>query len=70
MPATTILFGGNTCKPKFLFGKNHRNKIYFNPFPKYLLLAGFGNLAGDMEIWDMHKLKVVGKCNVIFSTSY
>ena len=63
MPATSVLFG-NDAKPKFLFGKNHRNKIMFNPFPKYLLLAGFGNLGGDMEIWDMDRLKSIGKCNV------
>ncbi len=63
MPASTLLFGSD-CKPKFIFGKNHRNKILFNPFPKYLLLAGFGNLGGDIEIWDMDRLKAIGKCNV------
>lgn len=62
MPATSVLFG-NDCKPKFIFGKNHRNKILFNPFPKYMCLAGFGNCAGDMEIWDMYKLKPIGKMN-------
>lgn len=62
MPAMTVLMDNNN-KPRFLFGKNHRNKILFNPFPKYLLLAGFGNLAGDMEIWDMDRLKSIGKCN-------
>lgn len=64
MPATSVLFGAD-CKAKFIFGKNHRNFIKFNPFPKYLLLAGFGNLGGDMEIWDMDRLKSLGKCNVI-----
>lgn len=62
MPASSVLFG-NDCKPKFIFGKNHRNHILFNPFPKYLMLAGFGNLSGDIEIWDMDRLKSIGKCN-------
>ena len=69
MPATTLLFENN-CKPKFIFGKNHRNLILFSPFPKYLLLAGFGNLGGDMEIWDMDRLKSIGKCNVIVKKNF
>ena len=68
MPATSVLFGADR-KPVFIFGKNHRNKILFNPFPKYLLLGGFGNLGGDIELWDIEKLKSIGKCNA-HSSSY
>jgi len=62
MPAISVLFSKEQT-PKFVFGKNHRNKILFNPFPKYLLIAGFGNLSGDIEIFDMKTFKSIAKCN-------
>ena len=63
MPAVSVLFGKD-CKPKFVFGKNHRNTIIFNPFPKYLCLAGFGNLSGEIEFWDLENLKSIGTAKV------
>ena len=62
MPAYSVLFGSDQA-PLFQFGRNHRNKIMFNPFNRYLLLAGFGNLGGDIELWDMNTHKSIGKCN-------
>jgi translation initiation factor 2A len=34
-----------------------RNEIYFNPQGNILLLCGFGNLPGSIEIWEIKKHK-------------
>ena len=52
MPAASVLFDKN-CKPFFEFGKHHRNKIIWSPMPRFLALGGFGNLSGEIEIWDV-----------------
>ena len=62
MPASAILYGSDN-KPKFIFGKKHRNKILFNPFSKYMCLSGFGNLKGDIDIWDLENFEKTGSCN-------
>ena len=63
MPAGSVLFD-NYCTPKFEFGKHHKNSIRWSPLSRFLCLAGFGNLAGDIEIWDVYALKKVGQCKV------
>jgi len=61
MPAGSILYS-NESVPKFEFGNHHRNTIKWNPFSRYVCLGGFGNLSGDMEIWDMTTLQKIGSC--------
>lgn len=34
-----------------LLEKSHRNTVKWNPFGNLVLLAGFGNLAGDMDVF-------------------
>merc|ERR1719409_829722 len=36
---------------KVLLEKAHRNTIRFNPFGSLVCIAGFGNLAGDMDFF-------------------
>lgn len=36
---------------KVLSEKAHRNSIKWNPFGSVVLVAGFGNLAGDMDFY-------------------
>jgi translation initiation factor 2A len=59
MPGGSVLFDSN-CVPKYEFGKHHRNTIRFSPDSKLLCLAGFGNLSGDIEIWDLSSFKKIG----------
>jgi translation initiation factor 2A len=61
MPANSVLFD-KMCKPRFEFGKHHRNTIRWSPLSRFLCLAGFGNLSGEIDIWDTTTLKLVGKC--------
>jgi len=36
------------------------NKVSWNPFSKLLFLGGFGNLGGDIEVWNALELKKIG----------
>lgn len=60
MPAKASLFNLK-CEPIYDFGTGPRNSIYYNPQGNILLLAGFGNLRGNVEIWDSNTKKIVGK---------
>lgn len=59
MPSKAVLFDqrGN---PFFDFGTSPRNFILFNPHGRLILIAGFGNLAGQVDIWDRKSLKKIG----------
>lgn len=59
MPALSSLHHGQTGQALFLFGNAHRNTVAWAPHGRFLLLAGFGNLAGGMGFWDRNKLKLI-----------
>jgi translation initiation factor 2A len=61
MPAKATLFDCK-CKPIYDFGSGPRNTVEWNPFSRFLILGGFGNLPGDIEFYDK---KADGKCKVI-----
>uniref|UniRef100_A0ABK9NC21 Eukaryotic translation initiation factor 2A n=2 Tax=Glossina morsitans morsitans TaxID=37546 RepID=A0ABK9NC21_GLOMM len=52
MPSKAALYNLG-CDVIFDFGKGPRNCAYFNPFGNLVVLAGFGNLPGNVEIWDV-----------------
>lgn len=54
MPSHAALFNLK-CDIIFDFGTGSRNSIYFNPYGNILLLTGFGNLRGYVEVWDTNK---------------
>lgn len=58
MPAKATLFNIK-CEPKFDFGTGPRNCVYFNSFGNLLLLGGFGNLRGKIEVWDTKGYKLI-----------
>mmetsp|Transcript_63018 Transcript_63018/g.142201 ORF Transcript_63018/g.142201 Transcript_63018/m.142201 type:complete len:631 (-) Transcript_63018:310-2202(-) len=62
MPAAATLYDLK-AKPVFSFGAAHRSVISFSPHGRFLCLAGFGNLAGDMDFWDVNKQKKMGSNN-------
>ncbi|CAI7786762.1 unnamed protein product, partial [Closterium sp. NIES-54] len=47
MPAKATLFD-NRCKPLFDFGSGPRNLVRWSPHSRFICLAGFGNLPGDV----------------------
>lgn len=44
----------------FEFGEAHRNVSCFSPHGRFLMIGGFGNLAGEMDFWDVYKKRKIG----------
>uniref|UniRef100_A0A1I8H2P4 Eukaryotic translation initiation factor 2A n=1 Tax=Macrostomum lignano TaxID=282301 RepID=A0A1I8H2P4_9PLAT len=69
MPAKTTVYNLR-CEPVFDFGTGPRNVTYFNPFGNILCLAGFGNLKGDVELWDFANKRLMAKLLVPDATQF
>lgn len=54
MPAKTTLFN-TRADAMHSFALGPRNTILFSPQGRFVLVAGFGNLAGQMDIYDLEK---------------
>ncbi|MCJ1432500.1 hypothetical protein MMC27_001857 [Xylographa pallens] len=54
MPAKTTIFN-TRAEPTHSFALAPRNTILFSPHGRFVLVAGFGNLAGQMDIYDLSK---------------
>ncbi|KAL8874471.1 MAG: hypothetical protein Q9174_000216 [Haloplaca sp. 1 TL-2023] len=54
MPAKATLFN-TRAKATYSFALGPRNTIIFSPHGRFVLIAGFGNLAGQMDIYDLDK---------------
>ncbi|RZC34495.1 eukaryotic translation initiation factor 2A, partial [Asbolus verrucosus] len=67
VPAKATIFNLK-CEPVFEFGSGSINSIYYNPQGNLILLGGFGNLRGHVEIWDAANRKLIGSCEAPDST--
>lgn len=64
MPAKVSLFN-NKCEVIYNFGdQGSFNEAAFNPFGNLLAVFGFGNLAGQLCIWDFEKKKLIANIKV------
>jgi len=54
MPAKTTIFN-HRAVAQHSFDLGPRNTIIFSPHGRFVIVAGFGNLAGDMDIYDLEK---------------
>lgn len=64
MPARASLFN-DKCEVVFNFGdEGSFNAATFSPFGNLLAIYGFGNLAGQLCIWDFDKKKLVSTLKV------
>ena len=54
MPAKTVIFNAR-AQPVHAFPLGPRNTVLFSPHGRFVLVAGFGNLAGQMDIYDLDK---------------
>ncbi|XP_021751808.1 eukaryotic translation initiation factor 2A-like [Chenopodium quinoa] len=59
MPAKATVFD-KKCNPLLELGSGPYNTIKWNPKGRFLCLAGFGNLPGDMAFWDCTEKKQLG----------
>ncbi|XP_037122739.1 eukaryotic translation initiation factor 2A isoform X2 [Syngnathus acus] len=69
MPAKATVFNLK-CDAVFDFGTGPRNAAYYSPQGHILVLAGFGNLRGQMEVWDIKKYKQVSKSQAADATHF
>ncbi|EGD78649.1 hypothetical protein PTSG_01627 [Salpingoeca rosetta] len=56
------------CKRVQDLGTGHRSMARFNPHGSVLALCGFGNLGGEVEIWDTDKWEKINRF-VAFNTT-
>lgn len=63
MPAKATLFN-NKCEVVFDYGTGPRNIAHFNPHGNILCLAGFGNLRGGLEMWNVQGKKMLSKFEI------
>lgn len=54
MPAKATVFN-DRATAKYSFPLGPRNTITFSPNARFVLVAGFGNLAGQIDVYDMEK---------------
>ncbi|KAI9847295.1 MAG: hypothetical protein M1837_002882 [Sclerophora amabilis] len=54
MPAKTTIFNSKAIATHS-FALKPRNTMLFSPHGRFVLVAGFGNLAGQMDIYDLEK---------------
>mmetsp|Transcript_18115 Transcript_18115/g.53560 ORF Transcript_18115/g.53560 Transcript_18115/m.53560 type:complete len:634 (-) Transcript_18115:27-1928(-) len=69
IPPTAALYNLE-AEQIYAFGNAHRNVACWAPHGRFLALAGFGNLAGDVDFWDRHKKKKVGSANIPCAVTY
>lgn len=69
MPAKVTLYSLK-CEPVFDFGTGPRNECCFNPQGNILCLAGFGNLQGNLEFWDMRQKKRIEQTQALDTTHF
>ncbi|KAJ7324780.1 hypothetical protein JRQ81_017800 [Phrynocephalus forsythii] len=69
MPAKATIFNLK-CDPVFDFGTGPHNAAYYSPQGHILVLAGFGNLSGQMDVWDVKNYKLIAKPQASDSTYF
>ena len=60
-PAKSTLFVASNCTPIREYGSGSINTIRWSPHGRFVMLGGFGNLAGELQFWDSFKFKLMGK---------
>ncbi|TPX63014.1 hypothetical protein PhCBS80983_g00066 [Powellomyces hirtus] len=68
MPAKATLFD-HRANAIYDFGSAARNTVKFNAHGRLLFIGGFGNLAGDMDIWDRKTFKKLATVHAANSSS-
>ncbi|CAI5727662.1 unnamed protein product [Hyaloperonospora brassicae] len=69
MPANATLYDSKAI-PVFEFAAAPRNHVSWNPHGRFLCLAGFGNLRGDMDFLERNKVKKMGSATLNSATTF
>ncbi|KAJ8445238.1 hypothetical protein Cgig2_024444 [Carnegiea gigantea] len=68
MPAKATVFD-KKCNPVLDLGSGPYNTVRWNPKGRFLCLAGFGNLPGDMAFWDCAEKQQLGTTKAEWSVT-
>ena len=72
MPAKCTIFDAKKCAATYELGAGPHNTIRWNPFGRFIMLAGFGNLPGDVKFYHRlfdGKFKLMGSCRAACSVT-
>ncbi|OTF83656.1 eukaryotic translation initiation factor 2A-like protein, partial [Euroglyphus maynei] len=69
MPALVTWYS-NRAEPMFSFGELPVNGIHVNPFGTLLALTGFGNLSGNVYVWNLKTKTLISNFKAIDTTYY
>lgn len=67
MPAKATIYNLKS-EPVFDFGIGPRNECHYSPVGDRLILCGFGNLQGMIEVWDLEQKREITKFQARDST--
>ena len=62
-PASVVLYN-NEGAEMYSLGNKYRNTIRFNELGTLVMIAGFGNLSGETDFWDIRTQKLIGSTKV------
>ncbi|KAI8897088.1 eukaryotic translation initiation factor eIF2A-domain-containing protein [Globomyces pollinis-pini] len=69
MPAKATLFDHRT-KPMYELGLGPRNTVRYSPTGRFFFVAGFGNLPGEMDIWERKSFKKIASVSASNSSAW
>ncbi len=58
-PSKAVIFS-TKCEEVYNFGEAPRNTVRWSPHARFLIIAGFGNLSGELSFWDRKTCKCLG----------
>jgi WD40 repeat protein len=61
LPSHTVVYDLKG-EPLIVVAKDHKNSVFWSPNGEFIAVAGFGNLNGEIQIWNLPKKSLLGKC--------
>ena len=61
MPAHTVIYSA-AGEPQLVVERSYKNSVFWSPNGDFLTIAGFGNLNGEISVWNVPKKSRLGKC--------
>lgn len=61
MPSFTTVYD-EKAEPFLVVLKDKKNSLFWSPNGEFIAIAGFGNLTGEIQIWNVTTKKLLGKC--------
>ena len=68
-PSKAVIFN-TKCEEVYNFGEAPRNTVRWSPHARFLIIAGFGNLSGELSFWDRKTCKCLGTVDAHMSVAY